>query len=135
MLGDSTCTNRQHQNRGRQNRRCTGKLFIWLRRFRQTSPNICGSFPPPRRQSLPLVGFLRLIFSIIYSAYFPNPETTEAGKRSPRPFFGGRKFQDVSIGVIRSDAKPLDFQHPSHQVSSVFRHEFALFRFHGFQCL
>src|SRR5271157_2796380 len=36
----------------------------------------------------------------------PHSDTLEAGKRRPKPLFGGRKSQMVTDGVIRFDAKP-----------------------------
>ena len=87
-----------------------------------------GCFFPPRRQSLPLVGFLRLIIAPIL--------TLDTQENAPQDLFLGEKnpkmSQSVSSGSMQN---PLDFQHLSQQVSSVFGYEFALFRLNGFQCL
>ena len=92
-------------------------------------------FFPPRRQWLPLVGFLRLIIAVIGPHYRSKSDTLEAEERC-RDLFSGEKNLNGSQLVSSSPMqKPLDFQHPSHQVSSVFGHDFALFRLNGFQCL
>jgi len=81
-----------------------------------------GCFFPPRRQSLPLVGFLRLIIARI------------GGRRTfPRDLFSGgenpKMSQLVSSGSMQNT---LEFQHWYHQLSSVFGHEFTS---NGSQCL